>query len=76
MKAASLSCLCFYDAIHNYEENTFLTRSGLPCSGKSTAAGKLASWLEEELGKKVELVSEEQMLGDLTKNQVESQYCQ
>ena len=33
---------------------------------------KLASWLEEELGKKVELVCEEQMLGDLTKNQVES----
>jgi len=44
--------------------------TGLPCSGKSTAAGKLASWLEEELGKKVELVSEEQMLADLTKNQV------
>merc|ERR1712037_576628 len=39
-------------------------------SGKSTAALKLASWLEEELGKKVELVYEEQMLGDLTKNQV------
>ena len=47
--------------------------SGLPCSGKSTAAAKLASWLEEELGKKVELVCEEQMLGDLTKNQVGSQ---
>merc|ERR1712210_319170 len=31
--------------------------TGLPCSGKSTAALKLASWLEE-------------MLGDLTKNQV------
>ena len=44
----------------------------MPCSGKSTAALKLASWLEEELGKKVELVCEEQMLGDLTKNQVES----
>ena len=58
------------------EKCTFLTRSlspGFPCSGKSSAAGKLASWLEEELGKKVDLVSEEQMLGDLTKNQVESQ---
>ena len=55
------------------ENKDFHTSSGLPCSGKSTAALKLASWLEEELGKKVELVCEEQMLGDLTKNQVESQ---
>jgi len=44
--------------------------TGLPSSGKSTAAAKLAKWLEEEGGKKVEVVSEEQMLGDLTKNQV------
>ena len=51
---------------------TSLHTSGLPCSGKSTAASKLASWLEEETGKKVDLVSEEQMLGDLTKNQVKS----
>ena len=29
----------------------------MPSSGKSTAAAKLAKWLEEEVGKKVELLA-------------------
>ena len=34
----------------------------MPSSGKSTAAAKLAKWLEEEGGKKVELVVVKKMV--------------
>ena len=34
----------------------------MPSSGKSTAAAKLAKWLEEEDGKKVELVVVKKMV--------------
>ena len=37
----------------------------MPSSGKSTAAAKLAKWLEEESGKKVELVVVKKMVAFL-----------
>ena len=34
---------------------------GIPCSGKTTLAKKLASYLEQEAGKKVDIVNEESL---------------
>lgn len=35
--------------------------SGIPCSGKTTVAKKLAAFLEREAGKKVDIVNEESL---------------
>lgn len=43
--------------------------TGLPSSGKSSAARALATWFQDQ-GRKVEIVLEEAQLGDLSKNEV------